>query len=110
MNTAGNSNRDLREPVSLAQRGVVALVRALVPPQLQAHAYQHGKAAGRGDEETVSLGAPPTPGYLPKPWHPTQRGQRKRPQFPKGDEGSKRMLGVPGLSEDEGQRAIYQPA
>lgn len=32
MNTAGNSNRDLREPVSLAQRGVVALVRALVPP------------------------------------------------------------------------------
>ncbi|NMU93278.1 SDR family oxidoreductase [Achromobacter ruhlandii] len=32
MNTAGNSNRDLREPISLAQRGVVALVRALVPP------------------------------------------------------------------------------
>ena len=32
MNTAGNCNRDLREPVSLAQRGVVALVRALVPP------------------------------------------------------------------------------
>lgn len=32
MNTAGNSNRDLREPASLAQRGVVALVRALVPP------------------------------------------------------------------------------
>lgn len=32
MNTAGNSNRDLREPVSLAQRAVVALVRALVPP------------------------------------------------------------------------------
>lgn len=32
MNTAGNSNRDLREPVSLAQRGVVAVVRALVPP------------------------------------------------------------------------------
>lgn len=32
MNTAGNSNRDLREPASLAQRAVVALVRALVPP------------------------------------------------------------------------------
>ena len=32
MNTAGNSNRDLREPLSLAQRGVVGLVRALVPP------------------------------------------------------------------------------
>ncbi|KOQ18737.1 NAD(P)-dependent oxidoreductase [Achromobacter xylosoxidans] len=32
MNTAGNSNRDLREPLSLAQRAVVALVRALVPP------------------------------------------------------------------------------
>lgn len=41
---------------------------------------------------------------------PTRRGQRKRPQFLKGDEGSKRMLGVPGLSENEGQRAIYQPA
>lgn len=32
MNTAGNSNRDLREPASLAQRGVIALVRLLVPP------------------------------------------------------------------------------
>ena len=32
MNTAGNSNRDLREPLSLAQRGVVGLMRALVPP------------------------------------------------------------------------------
>lgn len=32
MNTAGNRNRDLREPLSLAQRGVVGLVRALVPP------------------------------------------------------------------------------
>jgi nucleoside-diphosphate-sugar epimerase len=32
MNTAGNSNRDLREPVSFAQRCVIALLRLLLPP------------------------------------------------------------------------------
>jgi NAD(P)-dependent dehydrogenase (short-subunit alcohol dehydrogenase family) len=32
MNTAGNSNRDLAEPVSFAQRSVISLVRLLVPP------------------------------------------------------------------------------
>ena len=32
MNTAGNSNRDLREPVSLAQRCVIGLLRLCVPP------------------------------------------------------------------------------
>ena len=32
MNTAGNSNRDLVEPVSFAQRCVVGLIRTLVPP------------------------------------------------------------------------------
>ena len=32
MNTAGNSNRDLGEPVSFGQRCVVGLVRLLVPP------------------------------------------------------------------------------
>lgn len=32
MNTAGNRNRDLTEPVSLAERCVVGLVRLLVPP------------------------------------------------------------------------------
>ncbi len=32
MNTAGNRNRDLAEPISLAQRGVVGLIRLLVPP------------------------------------------------------------------------------
>lgn len=32
MNTAGNSNRDFDEPVSLGQRCVVGLVRMLVPP------------------------------------------------------------------------------
>ena len=34
MNTAGNSNRDLREPVSLAQRCVVGLLRLLLPPHV----------------------------------------------------------------------------
>jgi hypothetical protein len=32
MNTAGNRNRDLAEPVSFAQRCVVSLIRTLVPP------------------------------------------------------------------------------
>ncbi|MGB3769067.1 MAG: NAD(P)-binding oxidoreductase [Phormidesmis sp.] len=32
MNTAGNRNRDLAEPISLAQKGVVGLIRLLVPP------------------------------------------------------------------------------
>lgn len=34
MNTAGNSNRDLHEPISFAQRCVVGLVRLLLPPQM----------------------------------------------------------------------------
>lgn len=32
MNTAGNSNRDLHEPISLGQRCVVGLLRVLLPP------------------------------------------------------------------------------
>lgn len=32
MNTAGNSNRDLREPISRAQSCVIGLLRLLVPP------------------------------------------------------------------------------
>ncbi len=32
MNTAGNSNRDLKEPISLAQKFVIRLLRLLVPP------------------------------------------------------------------------------
>lgn len=32
MNTAGNSNRDLDEAISIAERGIVGLIRALVPP------------------------------------------------------------------------------
>lgn len=32
MNTAGNRNRDLAEPVSMAERAVVNLIRLLVPP------------------------------------------------------------------------------
>ena len=34
MNTAGNSNRDLDEPVSLAQKGIIGLLRLLLPPQV----------------------------------------------------------------------------
>jgi hypothetical protein len=34
MNTAGNSNRDLGEPVSLAQRCVIGLLRLLLPPHV----------------------------------------------------------------------------
>jgi hypothetical protein len=34
MNTTGNSNRDLLEPVSLAQRFVMGLMRLLLPPQV----------------------------------------------------------------------------
>jgi len=34
MNTAGNSNRDLRERISLGQKCVIGLLRVLVPPHL----------------------------------------------------------------------------
>ncbi len=34
MNTAGNSNRDLHEPISFGQRWVVGLLRLLLPPQV----------------------------------------------------------------------------
>jgi nucleoside-diphosphate-sugar epimerase len=40
MNTAGNSNRDLQEPVSFGQRCVVGLLRLLLPP----HADNEGAA------------------------------------------------------------------
>jgi hypothetical protein len=33
MNTVGNRNRDLREPVSFGERTVVGLLRVLLPPQ-----------------------------------------------------------------------------
>lgn len=32
MNTTGNRNRDLHEPISFAQKGVLALIRHLLPP------------------------------------------------------------------------------
>lgn len=32
MNTAGNSNRDLREPVSVPQRAIIGLLRRFLPP------------------------------------------------------------------------------
>lgn len=34
MNTAGNSNRDLNEPISFGQRCVIGLLRLLVPPHV----------------------------------------------------------------------------
>lgn len=34
MNTAGNSNRDLREPVSFGERCIMALFRLLLPPHV----------------------------------------------------------------------------
>ncbi len=34
MNTAGNSNRDLREPISLGQRCAIGLLRMLLPPHV----------------------------------------------------------------------------
>jgi NAD(P)-dependent dehydrogenase (short-subunit alcohol dehydrogenase family) len=34
MNTAGNSNRDLHEPVSVGQRMVIGLIRVLLPPHV----------------------------------------------------------------------------
>ncbi len=34
MNTAGNSNRDLTEEISLAQKGVMLLLRLLLPPHV----------------------------------------------------------------------------
>ena len=34
MNTTGNSNRDLNEPISFGQRCVIGLIRLLLPPHL----------------------------------------------------------------------------
>ncbi len=34
MNTAGNSNRDLHEPISFGQRSVIGLIRLLLPPHV----------------------------------------------------------------------------
>lgn len=34
MNTAGNSNRDLHEPISLGQKSVIGLLRLLLPPHV----------------------------------------------------------------------------
>jgi putative NADH-flavin reductase len=34
MNTAGNSNRDINEPISLGQKAVISLLRLLVPPHV----------------------------------------------------------------------------
>jgi hypothetical protein len=34
MNTAGNSNRDLHEPISFGQRCVIGLLRMLLPPHV----------------------------------------------------------------------------
>jgi hypothetical protein len=34
MNTTGNSNRDLNEPISLAERCVIGLLRLLIPPHV----------------------------------------------------------------------------
>ena len=55
MNTTGNSNRDLNEPISLAQKAVVGLLRLVLPPHVdneQAADYlrvqigQHDKQIG----------------------------------------------------------------
>jgi nucleoside-diphosphate-sugar epimerase len=34
MNTTGNRNRDLNEPISFAQKSVIALIRILIPPHV----------------------------------------------------------------------------
>ncbi|MBV5288758.1 NAD(P)-dependent oxidoreductase [Pelodictyon phaeoclathratiforme] len=34
MNTTANRNRDLHEPITIVERGVFALVRLLLPPQV----------------------------------------------------------------------------
>lgn len=34
MNTTGNRNRDLSEPISMAQKGVIGLLRLLLPPHV----------------------------------------------------------------------------
>jgi nucleoside-diphosphate-sugar epimerase len=52
MNTTGNRNRDLNEPISFAQKGVLGLLRLLLPPQAdneQAADYLRSKI-GQNDE------------------------------------------------------------
>jgi nucleoside-diphosphate-sugar epimerase len=51
MNTTANRNRDLHEPLSMAERGVFGLVRLLLPPQVDNEAaaeYLRGEV-GRDD-------------------------------------------------------------
>ena len=52
MNTTGNSNRDLDEPISVAQKGVIGLLRFLLPPHVdneQAAEYLRSEV-GQKDE------------------------------------------------------------
>lgn len=52
MNTTGNSNRDLNEPISFAQKSVVGLLRLLLPPHAdneQAADYLRSKV-GQNDQ------------------------------------------------------------
>ncbi|MCB8983751.1 MAG: SDR family oxidoreductase [Ardenticatenaceae bacterium] len=53
MNTVGNRNRDLNEPISLAQKGVIGLLRLFLPPQAdneQAAEYLRSKV-GQNDKQ-----------------------------------------------------------
>lgn len=58
MNTAGNSNRDLHEPLSLAQRGVIGLLRVLLPPHVDNEkAADYLRAAIGQDDGSVQWSA-----------------------------------------------------
>jgi nucleoside-diphosphate-sugar epimerase len=54
MNSTGNSNRDLSEPISFAQRCVMALIRALVPPHADnEHAADYLRTEIGQNDETI---------------------------------------------------------
>lgn len=63
MNTAGNSNRDLDEPVSFAQKCVLSLLRALLPPHPdneQAAEYLRSKHSSEHSDIEWSVVRPDT--------------------------------------------------
>ncbi len=61
MNTTGNRNRDLAEPISFAQKSVIGLLRLLLPPHVdneQAAEYLR-TTIGQGDREVAWVAVRP---------------------------------------------------
>lgn len=58
MNTAGNSNRDLHEPLSVAQKSMMGIIRLLLPPQVDnENAAEYLRASIGQSDRTIEWAA-----------------------------------------------------